>query len=323
MHIHGWVEPMVAKSTDRLPDAEGLRFEVKLDGYRALAKIDDRGAVQLISRRGTRLDEAFPEIVGALYAYLPAGTMLDGEVVRWSPSGRLDFSALQRRYANRRRAMTLAKAEPCHYATFDVLESPKHGDLRRTKLSTRRQILERLMGQVPSGTPLALVMQTDDPDTAQLWCSTLGKAGCEGIVIKPADSFYVPGSRGGWRKFKTRNTEEAIVGGVTGRLRHPETLILGRYSTEGRLLMVGRTIRLSDRLAAEIGALLTRAGADHPWPAELALAWRGGPTRYIRVDPDVVVEVNADVAVDAGRWRHAVRYQRPRLDLAPADVPPQ
>ena len=85
-----------------------------------------------------------------LYAYMPAGTILDGEVVRWNPSGRLEFSALQRRYANRRRAKTVAQTEPCQFAIFDVLEEPKHGDLRRTKLAARRRILG-----VPSGTPLA------------------------------------------------------------------------------------------------------------------------------------------------------------------------
>jgi ATP-dependent DNA ligase len=55
MQIHGPIEPMIAKSTDRIPQAGDWRFEIKLDGYRSLAKIDDRGSVQLISRRGTRL----------------------------------------------------------------------------------------------------------------------------------------------------------------------------------------------------------------------------------------------------------------------------
>jgi ATP-dependent DNA ligase len=82
------------------------------------------------------MEKAFPEIAGALFGYMPTGTLLDGEVVRWSPSGRLDFAALQRRYANRRRAKTLAVKEPCHFAAFDVIETAKDGDLRSTKLSS-------------------------------------------------------------------------------------------------------------------------------------------------------------------------------------------
>jgi hypothetical protein len=53
-------------------------------------------------------------------------------------------------------------------------------------------------------------------------------------------------------------------------------------------------------MASEVGPLLTRAGDDHPWPPKLTLAWRGGPTSYIRVESDVVVEVSEDAAVDQG-----------------------
>ena len=322
MQIHGPIDLMVAKAVDRLPEPQAgpWRFEPKLDGFRALAKIADHGSVRLISRRGTRLDDAFPEIVASLYAYLPSGTILDGELVPFH-NGRIDFSALQRRYAQRRRARVLARTEPAHYVVFDVLESPGRGDLRRARLSTRRRVLERLMNRVPTGTPLALVMQTEDPDTAQLWCSALGRQGCEGLVIKHAHGLYLPRARSRWLKYKIRDTAEAVVGGVTGRLRHPTSLILGRYDTAGRLRVVGRTTRLTDRQASEIGPLLTRARGEHPWPDELTLTWRNPPSRYIKVEPEIVVEIHADVAVDHGRWRHSVRYIRPRLDAEPGDVP--
>ena len=105
MLIQPPIEPMLAKSTDRFPAqrAGRWRYEPKLDGYRAIGVVDDASAVQLWSRRGARLDTAFPELVGALYAGLPAGTVVDGEIVRWV-DGRLDFEALQRRYAQRRRS---------------------------------------------------------------------------------------------------------------------------------------------------------------------------------------------------------------------------
>ncbi|MBE1612122.1 hypothetical protein HEB94_008970 [Actinopolymorpha pittospori] len=82
---------MLAKSIDRLPAprAGGWRYEPKFDGYRALASIRADSSVQVHSRRGTPLDDAFPELVGALYAYLPAGTVIEGEIVCWA-GGRLD-----------------------------------------------------------------------------------------------------------------------------------------------------------------------------------------------------------------------------------------
>jgi hypothetical protein len=59
----------------------------------------------------------------------------------------------------------------------------------------------------------------------------------------------------------------------------------------------------------------------------LPAGWAGSqygrhePISYIRVRPELVVEVAVDVAVERGRWRHPVRYMRPRPDLAPADIP--
>ncbi|MEU5725042.1 hypothetical protein ABZ783_24910 [Micromonospora sp. NPDC047738] len=64
----------------------------------------------------------------------------------------------------------------------------------------------------------------------------------------------------------------------------------------------------------------------HPWPAPLPASWAGQlerpePLRYVQVEPTVVVEIDADVAFEHGRWRHRVRYARVRPDLSVYDVP--
>lgn len=311
---------MLARSVDQLPVADSgrLRYEPKLDGYRAIASIL-AGRVHLRSRRGAHLGDAFPEVVTALAAHLPAGTVVDGEIVRWA-DGRLDFSALQRRYAQRRRARELARVEPAHYAIFDVLETVRDGDLRRAPLWRRREVLERLLRGLPSGVPLALTPQTADVELARRWYEDMAAVGVEGLVIKPADGPYLSGSRA-WMKYKTRTTTEAIVGGVTGSLARPHALLLGRYASDtGELRYVGRTTPLSDQQAKAVAPLITPA-AGHPWPERLSLAWRTEPTKYLRVEPLVVVEVHADVATDEGRrWRHAVRMLRVR-DISPGEVP--
>jgi ATP-dependent DNA ligase len=94
----------------------------KWDGFRYVAVIDDDRGVQLTSRRLKRLNEAFPEIVEAVFEHLPARTVVDGEIVRWSEEGRLDFGALQRRNAAGRRAGDLAQTAPCHYVVSTSLK---------------------------------------------------------------------------------------------------------------------------------------------------------------------------------------------------------
>lgn len=142
------------------------------------------------------------------------------------------------------------------------------------------------------------------------------------MIVKGAGQPYRPGRRD-WYKYKRRDTTEAIVGGVTGTLARPDQLVLGRYdSRTGRLRMVGRSTPLPPRTRETVGAELTPARADHPWPAELPPGWHGrDPTPYTRVHPELVVEVSADVATDAGGWRHPVRYQRLRPDIVVEDVP--
>jgi ATP-dependent DNA ligase len=268
----------------------------------------------------------FPEVVLAVWEHLPKRTIVDGEIVRWSQSGRLDFGALQRRVGGGRQARHLSIAEPCHYVIFDVLEIDGV-DIRAQPLCERRKHLEDLFAHIPPACPLALSMQTEDPVEARLWFASLTAHGIEGLVIKAAGEPYKPGARSWW-KYKSRTTTEAIIGGVTGTLARPSGLLLGRYPSKGgRLRVAGRTTRLHRDLAAEVATYLRPAAADHPWPEQLPAGWasglygKGDPVAYRRVVPELVVEVLVDVAHERGRWRHPLRYLRLRLDLSPDAVP--
>ncbi|MDB5910573.1 MAG: ATP-dependent ligase [Massilia sp.] len=176
MRIRGWVQPMLTRSVERLPTSEpgqdSYRYEPKFDGFRCLVTVDDNRGVHLTSRRGSRLNEAFPEIVAAAFQYLPAGTIADGELVRWS-GDRLDFAALQRRAtAGSRVAGELARTEPSHLVIFDVLETGDE-DLRPLPLAERRQRLEQLFAPIPAACPLTLSMHTADAAEALLWLEAL------------------------------------------------------------------------------------------------------------------------------------------------------
>src|SRR5439155_9616018 len=89
------IEPMLATLADALPAGGGLLFEPKWDGFRAIVY---RGASELYiqSRDLKPLDRYFPELHEALLARLPAGSVVDGEIVIATPRG-LDFDALQMR----------------------------------------------------------------------------------------------------------------------------------------------------------------------------------------------------------------------------------
>jgi ATP-dependent DNA ligase len=324
------IEPMAARLVDRLP-APGsigrrLLYEPKWDGFRAIAHVDEHGSVSLTSRRSKLMRSAFPDIIRAVSERLPPGTTVDGEIVRWSSDGRLDFEALQRRNRAGRGALELARTEPCHYVVFDLLERDGR-DLLGAPLSARRAALEELFAGIPGTSPLNIGLQTDDVELAREWFESLAAVGIEGLVIKIAEQPYRPGSRGWW-KVKHYATTEAIIGGITGTLDRPQELILGRHSSQtGELDVAGRTTRLDDRAAAEVAAALTVAGGNHPWPDELPPSWTGSmygrrePAPYLRVVPNIVVEARVDVATQGQRWRHPLRFLRLRPDLEPGDVP--
>jgi hypothetical protein len=123
-------------------------------------------------------------------------------------------------------------------------------------------------------------------------------------------------------KVKHRDTIEVIIGGVLGPIDKPEVVIAGRYRGD-ELIQVGRTVPLTAAQSAELAAVLTPAAKDHPWPDEIGTSrWaKSGQTVPVtKVAPVVVAEVSADAALQAGAWRHPLRYTRHRPDLEPSDI---
>ena len=323
-------EPMLAKLAGQLPRQDacpgGCLYEPKWDGFRAITRVDERGDSTLSSRRSKPLSAAFPEIAAAAASILPASTTVDGEIVRWSSEGRLEFSALQRRLHAGRSAKELARLEPCHYVIFDLLNL-RGEDFRERPLSERRAALERLLAEVPGRSALVLGLQTGDLDQAREWFDSLAAVGIEGLIVKAARQPYRPGGRD-WVKIKHYTTTEVIIGGLTGTLVRPQGLIVGRYrSATGELMVVGRSTILGEVAAAEVARAVRPASEEHPWPDVLPPGWTSSiygsrePTRYTRLIPDLVLEVRVDVATDHHRWRHPVRYMRLRPDLTADEVP--
>ncbi|MFF0674221.1 ATP-dependent DNA ligase [Streptomyces tendae] len=292
------------------------------DGYRAqIARYAD-GRVLLRSRQGTDMTAAFPEIVDAALAQLPADTGLDGELVVWEGE-RLAFERLQQRLARRRGAGALAAARTwlAHLVVFDVLRL-EGADLTPKPYARRRTALETLFSDTPLTAPFTPCPSTTDPVTARDWL-TWASAGLEGLCFKRLSEPYRVGART-WGKYKVRVTADAIVGAVTGPVTAPRTLLLGRHDDTGGLRYVGRTTTLARAPVASLAEVLVPAVGGHPWEGRTFTAgWGARDVLDVAlVHPQLVVEVAVDVARDgAGRWRHPVRLHRPRFDLSPDAVP--
>lgn len=262
--LAGPVALELAQAVEQIPGPAAMRggtvYELKWDGYRgALVAGDD--VVRLWSRQGRELTTSFPDLAAAAAAAVPAGWVLDGEIVIWLDD-RLNFSQLQQRMVSgAARVAALVRAAPASFVVFDVLAADGQ-DTRRRPWRARRALLEGLAGTWRP--PLQLFPVTSDPDVAAAWFRDYRPAGIEGLVCKGASTTYTPGKRGWW-KVKARASEDVIVGGVIGDLARPQVVVAARYRGQ-QLVMVGRTVPLTAAQSAWLSPLITAAAAGHPWP---------------------------------------------------------
>ncbi|WP_331756393.1 ATP-dependent DNA ligase [Streptomyces sp. NBC_01568] len=323
-------EPMLAQAAESVPGpgvlAGGLALEQKFDGHRAIlfTPAGPGGRVLLQTRRGSLVQDRFPDLVAAA-EQLPDGLVLDGELVVWdTAAGRLSFEALQRRAAARgRTAAALAAKTPAFFIAFDVLQQDGTELLTRP-YRERRRILEDLFDTHQLSPPWTLCPMTTDLAKAREWLETwTDVSGVEGILVKGMNQRYLPGSRA-WYKIRRRDTTEAIIGAITGTLARPQLLVLGRHDHHGRLRAVGRTVPLRPDAAQQVAEHLTADGPEHPWTGvKFSSAWGSREALdAVLVRPDLVAEISADVAIDRGGvYRHPLRYVRLRLDVSVEDVP--
>jgi ATP-dependent DNA ligase len=311
-------EPMLAAPVPDPALLPGWAAEVKWDGWRALLSLD-AGRLVLRSRRGADLVDCFPEVRSGT-VQLPDATALDGELVVWD-GDRIAFEWLQGRLQQRGAgAARLAARWPAHFVAFDLLRLAGT-DTTRWPYERRRAALERLFADHRLTAPWALCPSTTDPATVHEWLTDWTAAGVEGVVYKRLSGAYEPAVRG-WRKYKPRQTEDAVVGAVTGSPALPRTLLLGRYDAEGRLRYIGRSTTLPQAAGRAVAPLLVPA-ADHPWTGwTFSAGWGLREQLHVTlVRPELVVEVGVDVARDsAGRWRHPARWHRIRAEMHPMQV---
>ena len=345
------IEPMLAKLVDAIPDTDGLLFEPKWDGFRAIV-FRSRDDVFIQSRDLRPLDRYFPELHEALLARLPAGCVVDGEIVIATAAG-LDFDALQLRlHPAASRVAKLAQAAPSSFVAFDLLAVDGESIMDRPQ-AERRAVLERVLGAVAP--PVYLTPMTRDRNTATEWLRRFEGAGLDGVIAKPEDGTYVPGKRAMF-KIKHARTADCVVAGFRWHRKEPDvigSLLLALYDEKGTLHHVGVTSSFTmarrKALVKELEPLRENALASHPWREWAAYAKASAPEAEASLREDAsaghtgqrmpggqsrwsagkdlsweplrierVCEVKYD-HMQGDRFRHAATFQRWRPDKPPRD----
>ena len=200
------VEPMLATLTDRPFSDPNWLFEIKWDGVRALARIEN-DALTLRSRTGVDMDKRYPELASLPDALAARQAILDGEIVALDTLGHSDFELLQERMHVRAPSESLLSRVPVVYFAFDLLYCDGY-DLRETPLLDRKQLLHRLLR-----TSEQFRYSDHQLEHGKELFGLAEQNGLEGIVAKRADSPYVGDRSPYWVKLKITKTVDAVVGG--------------------------------------------------------------------------------------------------------------
>ncbi|MGH9189612.1 MAG: ATP-dependent DNA ligase [Acidimicrobiales bacterium] len=334
------VKPMLAKAARELPEAGGIVYEPKWDGFRGVV-FRDGDELEIGSRNERPLTRYFPELREPLLAQLPDRCVLDGEIVIAAEHG-LDFDALlQRIHPAATRIAQLAKATPASFVAFDLLALGDE-DLRPRPFSERRALLAEALASAES--PLHLTPATTDRSVAEDWFRRFEGAGLDGVVAKASDLPYRENERV-MAKVKHERTADCVVAGFRW---HKDgagvgSLLLGLFDDEGRLHHVGVAASFAvarrQELVDELAPYRESALDDHPWAdwaeAEAASAkqdqaagpkrmpgggnrWNSGAGRaWEPLRPVAVAEVAFD-HLQGDRFRHATQFRRWRYDRDPA-----
>lgn len=285
--------PMLASLAASAPTGERWLHEIKFDGYRLQARIED-GEVRLMTRSGLNWSQKFGKSIPEAFAALPVrSALIDGEVVVENASGASDFSALQK-------ALTEGTEGMLFYA-FDLLILEDY-DLRALPLTARKEMLEELLSEAKG--PLRYSAHFEE--TGGMVLRHACRLGLEGIVSKLKDSPYRPGRGRAWVKSKCSERQEFVIAGYVPSSAAPKavgSLVLGVYE-DGDLSHVGRVG--TGFSAAVARDLFTRLNPLQTKDSPFAEALSAEQSRDVRwCAPDLVAEVEFRAWTGEGKLRHA------------------
>ena len=297
------VKPMLATLAKEPFDHPDWVFEVKWDGYRAIAEVQE-GKVALYSRNLLSLDQKFAPIAESLQT-LPFEAVLDGEIVVVNEQGQADFQLLQN-YQKSGQGFLI-------YYVFDLLYFNGR-DLTGLPLLKRKELLKKIL-------PPAKNLKFSDHVAREgvLFFKVVKDKGLEGIVSKHAQSPYRAGKRSReWLKIKTALTQEGVIAGFTepkGGREYFGSLVLGAYAGD-ELVFIGHSGGgFGEDSLKDIREKLQPLVQDAcPFKVEPRT---NAPVTWVK--PQLVCEVTFSGWTGEGLMRHPV-FARLRDDKDPRDV---
>ena len=287
----------LATATDAAFDDPEWLFEIKWDGFRAIATIGADGTVRLVSRNGKELLTKFPELDDLANAFRSLPIIVDGEIVALDDQGRSSFQRLQNRIESKR-GPRRTEGEVT-FAAFDVLFADGR-DLRDQPLEERKRILDGLIVEghhviyskhvIGKGSKLFELAES---------------RGLEGIMAKRRDAPYESGRRTRtWLKIKAHKRQEFVVGGFTeprGSRKGFGALIVGYYE-KSHLIYAGHVgTGFDHKLLGSLSKRL-RTLERKTCPFATTPPKSNAPAHW--VSPELVCEVRFTEWTDEGYLRH-------------------
>lgn len=308
------LKPMLATLVDKPFDAEGWVYEIKWDGYRALA-FSNKGKVELRSRNDKSFDQKFYPVSAAMEKW-GINAVVDGEIVVVGENGISNFGALQNWRSE-------ADGELMFYV-FDILWY-EGKDLTGLALIDRKKILRSIMP-----TEGIIKMSDNFEESGLKFFEAAKQLGLEGIIAKKADSIYNAGNRSkDWLKIKANKRQEMVIGGYT---RNEDTsklfsaLLVGYYE-DGNLIYTGKIgTGFNDKTQKEMMKLFKKHIAKKP-PFTI-LPDVNKPSRFrpnpphataTWLEPVLVCEVSFAELTSDGIMRHP-SFEGMRIDKNAKDV---
>lgn len=297
------IRPMLAQPAKEPFNSKDWVFEIKWDGYRALANKSTK--VDLLSRNGLSFNARFPAIVKELEK-LPGKWILDGEIVILDKQGRSHFQLLQN-YQKEKRGTP-------YYYLFDIL-SFNGQSLTSLPLIDRKKILQMLLKQ----SRLKYLRYSDHiEEKGKAFFQKVKKKGLEGIIAKRKESPYRSRRSSDWIKIKTHMRQEVVIGGFTepkGSRQKFGALLIGVYENE-KLIYTGHVGTGFDaKLLTDIyRQMQTRITSKCPFQEKPRTH---APATWIK--PELVCEVAFAEWTQDGRMRQPV-FKGMRIDKPAKDV---
>jgi bifunctional non-homologous end joining protein LigD len=298
--------PMLATLTDQPFDSMDYFFEIKWDGYRALAGIA-KGKVDLYSRNLKDFNDAYPSIV-KLLSKVKDTVLLDGEIIAYQKQGVPSFQLLQNLGSD--------KKVKLDYVIFDLIHL-NGKSLVNLPLWERKEFLKDVCEKY------SLTYSEHIPEKGIKLFKLATKKNIEGVMAKEKNSKYIPGYRSAaWLKVKNHKTAEGIIVGFTeprGTRAHFGALVLAQYRGEDELIFIGHTgtgfnHKTLSSLYKKMKPLIT---PNSPFKKKIPL---NAPITWIK--PKLVAELKFTEWTKGGNMRHPV-FLGLRADKSALEVQPE